>query len=56
MLLAYDTEKVESRYKPHVLTRITEHGFAWIRFAEVADIPPGDKYGSKWHKKIYAAH
>lgn len=56
MLLAYDTEKVESRYKPHILNRITEHGFAWLRLADMAHIPPGDRYGTNWHTEIRAAH
>lgn len=45
ILLAYDTEGVETpKYKPNVRNRTSEHGFAWVRIADIAHIPPG-KHG-----------
>lgn len=56
ILLAYDTESVENpRYKPFILNRTSEHGFAWLRLAEVALVPPGE-HGKNWRPFIRARH
>ena len=56
ILLAYDTETVETpRYKPQVLNRTSEHGFASLRIADVADVAPG-KNARNWRPFIRASH
>ena len=59
ILLAYDSEGVESnRYdscRQPIGPATTEHGFAWLTLADVADVPPG-KYGINWHPYIRARH
>ena len=56
ILLAYDTEGVETaNYKPKVLNRTSEHGFAWLRVADIAHIPPGER-GENWFPFIRARH
>lgn len=59
VLLSYDTETVEShRYDRQgnpIGPATTEHGFAWLNLAEVANIPPGP-YGVNWHPYIRARH
>ena len=56
ILLAYDTETVENhRYKPNVTNRTSEHGFAWMRIADVAHVPPGE-YGKNWRPFFHARH
>lgn len=56
ILLAYDTEGVETpRYKPDVRNRTSEHGFAWLRIAEIAHIPPG-RHGENWRPYVRAEH
>lgn len=56
ILLAYDTEGVETpKYKPNVLNRTSEHGFAWMRIADVAHIPPGE-HGKNWRPFFHARH
>ncbi len=56
ILLGYDTEGVDTaKYKPNVLNRTSEHGFAWLRLADVAHIAPG-KDGRNWRPMIRARH
>ncbi|KAL9073103.1 MAG: hypothetical protein Q9161_003157 [Pseudevernia consocians] len=59
ILLAYDAEGVEpNRYDKRrrpIGPATTEHGFAWLRLADVAEIPPG-KNGVNWHRYIKARH
>ena len=59
ILIAYDSEGVESnRYDEKgrpIGPATTEHGFAWLKLADVADIPPG-KNGINWHPYIRARH
>ena len=59
VLLAYDTEGVESnrydRQGRRMASATTEHGFAWLILAEVADVPPG-RNGINWHPYIQARH
>lgn len=56
ILLAYDTESVETpRYKPKVLNRTSEHGFAWLRLADIAHVAPGDN-ACNWRSFICARH
>lgn len=56
ILLAYDTESVETpRYKPQVLNRTSEHGFAWLRLADIAHVAPGDN-ACNWRTFIRARH
>ncbi|KAF6220794.1 hypothetical protein HO133_002474 [Letharia lupina] len=56
ILLSYDTEGVETpNYKPKVLNRTSEHGFAWMRVADFAHTPPGD-HGQNWRSFIRARH
>lgn len=56
ILLAYDTEGVETaKYNPRALNRTSEHGFAWVRIADIAHIPPGEN-GEDWHPFIRARH
>ena len=59
VLLSYDSEGVESnrwdrKGKP-IGPATTEHGFAWLSLADVADIPPGPN-GVNWHPYIQARH
>ena len=59
ILLAYDAEGIEpnsydKRGRP-IGPVTTEHGFAWLRLADVAGIPPG-KNGVNWHQYIEARH
>ena len=59
ILLAYDTEGVESnrydRQGRRMASATTEHGFAWLILADVADVPPG-RNGINWHPYIQARH
>ena len=56
ILIAYDTEGVETlNYKPHVPNRTSEHGFAWVRLADLAHIAPGE-HGEGWLDLIQARH
>ena len=56
ILLAYDTEGVENpRYKPFILNRTSEHGFAWLRIADISHVPPGE-HGKNWRPFIKARH
>ena len=56
ILLGYDTEGADNaNYKPNVLNRTSEHGFAWLRLADVAHIAPG-KDGRNWRPMIRARH
>ena len=56
ILLAYDTEGVETPdYKPSVRNRTSEHGFAWLRVADIAHIPPG-RHGVNWRPFVHAKH
>ena len=56
VLLAYDTEIVETpNYKPNILNRTSEHGFAWLRLADIAHVAPG-KDGCNWRRFIHASH
>ena len=56
ILLAYDTEGVETpKYKPKILNRTSEHGFAWMRIADIAHIAPG-KHGENWRPFYHARH
>lgn len=57
ILLAYDSHGVESnrydRQRRPIGPATTEHGFAWLNLAAVADIPPGPN-GTNWHSYIQA--
>ncbi len=56
ILLAYDTEGVETpNYESRVLNRTSEHGFAWVRVADIAHIPPGE-HGKNWRPYFKARH
>ena len=56
IFLAYDTETVEvPTYKPNKSNRTTEHGFAYLKLADVADIGPG-RLGENWHSHVKARH
>lgn len=56
ILLAYDTESAtNANYATKVLNRTTEHGFAWLRFADVIGIAPGPN-GANWYPYIQAGH
>lgn len=59
ILLAYDSEGVESnrydRQRRPIGPATTEHGFAWLNLAAVADIAPGP-HGVNWHPYIQARH
>ena len=59
VLLSYDSESVESnrydRKRKPIGPATTEHGFAWLDLADVADIPPGPD-GVNWHPYIRARH
>ena len=56
ILLAYDTESVEiPKYKPNVPNRTSEHGFAWLRIADIANIAPGHN-ACNWRPFIRARH
>ena len=56
ILMAYDTEGVETpNYKPKVLNRTSEYGFAWVRVADIAHIPPGE-HGRNWRPYYKARH
>ena len=56
ILLAYDTESVEiPKYKPNVPNRTSEHGFAWLRIADIANIAPGHN-ACNWRPFIHARH
>lgn len=56
ILLAYDTESAtNARYATSVLNRTTEHGFAWLRLADVVSIAPGPS-GVNWYTHIQARH
>ena len=56
ILLGYDTETVETpNYKPKISNRTSEHGFSWLRLAEIAHIAPG-KNGRNWTAMIRARH
>ena len=56
ILLGYDTEGVETpNYKPQVRNRTSEHGFSYLRLAEVAHLAPGE-YGRNWRAFIGARH
>lgn len=55
-MIAYDTEAVEiDSYKPGIPNRTSEHGFGWLRMADVIDIAPG-AHGKNWHPFIKAKH
>ena len=56
ILLAYDIETVETpRYKPQVPNRTSEHGFAWLRLADIVNIAPGLN-ACNWRPFIRARH
>ena len=59
VLLSYDSESVESnrydRQRKPIGPATTEHGFAWLDLAEIADVPPGPD-GVNWHPHIRARH
>ena len=59
VLLAYDSESVESnrydRQRRPIGPATTEHGFAWLSLADVADVAPGED-GINWHPYIKARH
>lgn len=59
VLLAYDSESVESnrydRQRRPLGPATTEHGFAWLSLADVADVAPGED-GINWHPYIQARH
>lgn len=59
VLIAYDSEGVESnrydRQRRPIGPATTEHGFAWLDLAAVADIAPGPN-GVNWHSHIQARH
>ena len=59
VLLAYDSESVESnrydRQRKPIGPATTEHGFAWLNLAEIANIAPGPN-GVNWHPYIRARH
>ena len=59
VLLSYDTESVESnrhdKQRKPIGPATTEHGFAWLNLAEIANIPPGPN-GINWHPYIQARH
>ena len=59
VLLSYDTESVESnrydRNRKSIGPGTTEHGFAWLSLAEIADVPPGSD-GVNWHPYMRARH
>ena len=56
LLMAYDTENVENhKYKPHIVNRTGEHGFAWLRTIDIKAIAPGPN-GVNWHPYIRARH
>ena len=56
ILLAYDTETGETpRYKPNVINRTSEHGFAWLRIADIARVAPGTN-ACNWRPFIRARH
>ena len=56
ILLAYDTETVETpRYKPKVMNRTSEHGFAWLRVSDIAHVAPGNN-ACNWRPFIRARH
>ena len=56
ILLAYDSENATNpNYKPSATYRVTEHGFAWLRLSDIANIAPGPN-GVHWHPHIRAAH
>lgn len=59
ILLAYDSEGVESNRRDRqgrpIGPATTEHGFAWLNLADVANVPPG-KNGINWHRYIQARH
>ena len=56
ILLAYDTETVETpRYKPNILNRTSEHGFASLRLADIASVAPGPN-ACNWRSFIRASH
>ena len=59
VLLSYDSESVESnhydRQRKPIGPATTEHGFAWLDLADIADVPPGPD-GVNWHPYIRARH
>ena len=56
VLLAYDAEAVETpNYKPQIPNRTSEHGFAWLRIADIASVAPGEN-GRNWRPFIHAEH
>ena len=59
VLLSYDSESVEpnrfDRQRKPIGPATTEHGFAWLDLAEIADVPPGPN-GVNWHPYIRARH
>lgn len=56
ILLAYDSESATNHnYARNILNRTTEHGFAWIRLADVVGIAPGPN-GVNWHPYVRARH
>ncbi len=59
VLLAYDSESVEpnryDRQRRPIGPATTEHGFAWLSLADVADVAPGED-GINWHPYIQARH
>ena len=59
VLLAYDSESVESnrydRQRNPIGPATTEHGFAWLNLADIAEVPPGPD-GVNWHPHIRARH